>query len=159
MDKICGYGALSQKSSDSEVSSSSDDETQMKNEDRVIQTDQPTVKVFTGTEKSTERAFRRVEQKEERLEKAIKRPAKFIEFVQHEVSDSESVSSQTISQDSDVDKKASKQPEQFLFLKKNEEIAYLNAITDTQAVACEEEKFDKLAIEKRENVSISMEMI
>ena len=61
MDKICGYGALSQKSSNSDVSSSSEDETYMKNEEKVIEADQPAVMVFTGTEKAAERAFKRFE--------------------------------------------------------------------------------------------------
>ena len=44
-------------------SSSSDDESYIKNEEKIISNDIPSIKVFTGTENTTRKAFQRFEEK------------------------------------------------------------------------------------------------
>lgn len=95
----------------------------MKNEEKVV-IDQPEIFVFTGTEKFAKKQYKRQEEKEKKLIKVVKRPTPYVG--QRQQSHDEDSDSQTISQESDG--------EQQVFLKKQEESAYLDAITDSQAL-------------------------
>lgn len=120
-------------------SSSSDDESYIKNEEKIISNDIPSIKVFTGTENTTRKAFQRFEEKQN----PGARRSSFAQQQEDQDSDSH-----TISQESDAEPVA--------YLKKTEERAYLDAITDSQVIGDHTERRE---IEKRENVFIDPEML